>query len=83
MPEDGSAAAGGARLPICPEMVAVRKKVLDLCKRHNVMFLNAGNTDPDSSDNVIKQLKDGAMVIEGSEEAAIQGREFTKRKMPV
>ena len=29
-----------------PEMVAVRKKVLDLCKKNKVMFLNAGTTDP-------------------------------------
>ena len=28
-------------------------------------------------------FKDGAMVIESDEEAAIKGREYTKRKMPV
>jgi hypothetical protein len=32
---------------------------------------------------VIQQIKDGAMVIESDEEAAIKGREYTKRKMPV
>ena len=65
-----------------PEMVAVRKKVLDLCKKNKVMFLNAGTTDQ-ALDYVIGQIKDGAMVLECGEEAAIKGREYTKRKMPV
>ena len=64
-------------------MVAVRKRVLDLCKQHKVMFLNAGNNNPASSDYTIKQIRDGAMVIEGDEASATAGREFTKRKMPV
>jgi hypothetical protein len=48
-----------------------------------VRFLNAGNNDPNSSDYVLKQIQDGAMVIECDEAAAIAGREFTKRRMPV
>jgi hypothetical protein len=64
-------------------MVAGRQRVLDLCKQHNVRFLNAGNNDPNSSTYVLKQIQDGAMVIESGEASAIAGREFTKRKMPV
>jgi len=61
----------------------VRQRVLDLCKKNNVRFLNGGNNDPDSSSYVLKQIKDGAMVIECDEASAITGREFTKRRMPV
>jgi 4-hydroxy-2-oxoheptanedioate aldolase len=80
-PEDGSRPA----TPTVdrPEMVKVRQKVLDLCKQHNVKFLNAANTDKNSSDYIIKQLTDGAMVLECGEDSAIIGREHTKRKMPV
>jgi 4-hydroxy-2-oxoheptanedioate aldolase len=80
MPEDGS------RVPDIetrPEMVAVRKKVLDLCKQHKIMFLNAGNAIPNTPDYTITQIKDGAMVLEANEASAIIGREYTKRKMPV
>ena len=47
------------------------------------MFLNAANTDKNSSDYIITQIKDGAMVLECGEDSAIEGREYTKRKMPV
>ncbi|HEU4549795.1 MAG TPA: hypothetical protein VFS01_08865 [Rhizomicrobium sp.] len=80
MPEDGSRPPN---IMDMPEMVKVRQTVLDLCKKNNVRFLNAANTDPNSSDFVIKQIKDGAMVLECGEDAAIMGREYTKRKMPV
>jgi hypothetical protein len=61
----------------------VRKRVLELCKKNKVMFLNAGTTDPKKLDYVIGQIDDGAMVLECGEDAAIMGREHTKRKMPV
>jgi 4-hydroxy-2-oxoheptanedioate aldolase len=80
MPEDGS------RIPDLvsrPEMVKVRQNVLDICKKNHVMFLNAGNTDSNSPTYVIKQIQEGTMVMEAGEEAAIIGREYTKRKMPV
>ena len=80
MPEDGS------RPPDVtdrPEMQHVRTTVLDLCKQHNVKFLNAGNTIPTSSTYIITQLQQGAMVIEAGEPVAIMGREYSKRKMPV
>jgi 4-hydroxy-2-oxoheptanedioate aldolase len=80
MPEDGTRPPN---IMDMPEMVKVRQKVLDLCKKNNVRFLNAANTDKNSSDYIIKQIKDGAMVLECGEDAAIEGREFTKRKMPV
>jgi 4-hydroxy-2-oxoheptanedioate aldolase len=79
-PEDGPAPHN---LQDRPEMVAVRQRVLDLCKKNNVRFLNSGNNDPNSSGYTIKQIQDGAMVIESDEASAITGREFTKRKMPV
>jgi 4-hydroxy-2-oxoheptanedioate aldolase len=80
MPEDGSRPPN---IIAMPEMVAVRKKVLDLCKKNNVKFLNAGTTDPKALDYVIGQINDGAMVLECGEDSAIMGREHTKRKMPV
>ena len=64
-------------------MAAARRKVVDLCKKNNLKFLNAGRASDSSVDSVIQQIKDGAMVIESGEEAAIKGREYTKRKMPV
>ena len=79
-PEDGSPVADvGTR----PEMVKVRQAVLDACKKNKVMFLNAGSSDQNSPDYAIKQIQDGAMVLEAPESAAIIGREFSKRKMPV
>jgi 4-hydroxy-2-oxoheptanedioate aldolase len=79
-PEDGPAVRN---LEDRPEMMAVRQQVLDLCKQHKVMFLNAGNNNPDSSTYTIKQIREGAMVIESDEASAVAGREFSKRKMPV
>jgi hypothetical protein len=48
-----------------------------------VKFLNAASTDPNRLDYIIKQIQEGAMVLECGEQAAIMGREHTKRKMPV
>jgi 4-hydroxy-2-oxoheptanedioate aldolase len=65
-----------------PNMEAVRRNVLDLCKKNKVMFLNAANAGS-GHNNVVQQIKDGTMVVSGNEAAAIMGREYTKRKMPV
>lgn len=68
-----------------PNMEAVRQKVLAECKRNNVKFLNAAETEP-GHNNVIQQIKDGTMVVatgQGGEAVATMGREYTKRKMPV
>ena len=61
-----------------PEMAKVRQAVLDSCKKHNVKFLQGSNAN-----NVVAMIQQGAMVLEAPESAAIVGREFTKRKMPV
>ncbi|MES2473483.1 MAG: hypothetical protein V4601_11670 [Pseudomonadota bacterium] len=68
-----------------PNMEAVRQQVLAACKKNNVKFLNAAETEP-GHNNVIQQIKDGTMLVAtggGGEAVAIMGREFTKRKMPV
>ena len=80
LPEDGSRISD---LVTRPEMVKVRQAVLDACKKNKVMFLNAGDANPNSPDYAIKQIQDGAMVLEAPESAAIVGREYSKRKMPV
>jgi 4-hydroxy-2-oxoheptanedioate aldolase len=61
-----------------PEMARVRQAVLDACKKHNVKFLQGSNAT-----NIVAMIKQGAMMHESPEPAAIIGREFTKRKMPV
>ncbi len=66
-----------------PEMLKVQANVRDLCKKNHVMFLNGGSPDPNSPAYVITAIKQGSMVLEGPEAAAIIGREYTKRKMPV
>jgi 4-hydroxy-2-oxoheptanedioate aldolase len=66
-----------------PEMVEAHDRVLGLCKKNKVNFLNLGVIDSNSPDYVVTQIKQGAMVLESPEEAAIIGREYTKRKMPV
>ena len=79
-PEDGHSLG---ELAARPEMARARQKVVDLCKKNKLMFLNAARAADDSVDSVIRQIKDGAMVLESDEDAAIKGREYTKRKMPV
>jgi len=68
-----------------PNMEAVRRQVLDLCKKNKVMFLNAAEAE-EGHNNVIQQIKDGTMMVSAGregEKVAQMGREFTKRKMPV
>ena len=65
-----------------PNMEAVRQQVLAACKKNNVKFLNAADAEP-GHNNIVQQIKDGAMMISGNEATAIQGREHSKRKMPV
>jgi 4-hydroxy-2-oxoheptanedioate aldolase len=61
-----------------PEMAKVRQAVIDSCKKHNVKFLQGSNAT-----NIVAMIQQGAMVHEAPESAAIVGREFTKRKMPI
>ncbi|HMH64057.1 MAG TPA: hypothetical protein VK515_00630 [Rhizomicrobium sp.] len=73
----GSPAAGG-RGDLTPNMVAVRKRVLDATKAVGIKFLNACNEA-----NVIDQLKDGVMICTGGDSpAADKGRAYTKRTDP-
>ncbi len=61
-----------------PELARARQAVLDACKKHNVKFLQ-GST----ATNIVAMIQQGSQIHEAPESAAIVGREFTKRKMPV
>ena len=65
-----------------PKMMAIHDKVLALCKKNNVKYLNLCNAAP-GFNNVLNQIKDGAMLMVGTEETCLTGREHTKRKMPI
>jgi len=75
----GAPQAGrGGRGDMAPNMVAVRKRVLDATKAVGIKFLNACNEA-----NVIDQLKDGVMICTGGDSpAADKGRAYTKRTDP-
>ncbi len=71
----GNPATAGGRGDLAPNMVAVRKRVLDATKAAGIKFLNACNEA-----NVIDQLKDGVMICTGGDSpAADKGRAYTKR----
>ena len=71
----GNPATAGGRGDQAPNMVAVRRRVLDATKAAGIKFLNACNEA-----NVIDQLKDGVMICTGGDSpAADKGRAFTKR----
>jgi len=71
----GNPTIAGGRGDLAPNMVAVRKRVLDATKAAGIKFLNACNEA-----NVIDQLKDGVMICTGGDSpAADKGRAFTKR----
>ena len=61
-----------------PQMAAVRRRVLNATKAAGIKFLNSCNED-----NVIDQIKDGAMICTGGDSpAADKGRAYTKRTDP-
>jgi len=69
---------GRADPPVPSEVNAAGEKVLALCKKNGLFFLD--NVLPD---NVNKKIDWGVMIGAGSnKEAAIVGRKYTKRKMP-
>jgi len=71
----GNPATAGGRGDLAPNMVAVRRRVLDATKAAGIKFLNACNEA-----NVIDQLKDGVMICTGGDSpAADKGRAYTKR----
>lgn len=66
--------------PYPPEMIDARARVLAACRANGIAFLNAASTE-----DVLEQLSDGAMVIasgRGGEQVAEIGRKHTKRTMP-
>ena len=74
----GNPATAGGRGDLAPNMVAVRRRVLDATKAAGIKFLNACNEA-----NVIEQIKDGTMICTGGDSpAADKGRAFTKRTDP-
>jgi 4-hydroxy-2-oxoheptanedioate aldolase len=66
-----------------PKLLAIRAKVLALCKKNKVQFLNSSSATPGSPTYVVDQIKDGARIMGASEDIAFIGREFTKRTMPI
>lgn len=66
-----------------PKLVAIRRKILDLCRQRKIIFLNASSPTPGDFNYVIDQIRDGTMFMPATEETAIMGRDYTKRKMPV
>ena len=74
----GNPATAGGRGDLAPNMVAVRRRVLDATKAAGIKVLNACNEA-----NVIEQIKDGTMICTGGDSpAADKGRAFTKRTDP-
>jgi len=69
---------GRADPPVPVEVDAAGDIVLELCKKHNIAFLD--NVLPD---NVVERIKKGVMIGAGRrQDAAETGRAFTKRQMP-
>jgi 2-keto-3-deoxy-L-rhamnonate aldolase RhmA len=67
------------REPYPKEMQAARDRVLAACRGSGVAFLQTCNVD-----NVISRIDEGVRVIAGhSEAAALRGRAYQKRTMPV
>jgi 4-hydroxy-2-oxoheptanedioate aldolase len=75
MGRPGTYQDGGEASPL---MAAVRRRVLNATKAAGIKFLNACNEN-----NVIDQIKDGAMICTGGDSpAADKGRAYTKRTDP-
>ncbi len=69
---------GRADPPVPPEVQAAGDKVLLLCKKYRLFFLD--NILPD---NVEKQIDRGVMIGAGRrQDSAEKGRRYTKRRMP-
>ena len=57
--------------------------LLELGKKHSVRYLNMATNAPGTFNHVLNQINDGAMLLVGTEETCLIGREHTKRKMPI
>lgn len=66
-----------------PKMMTIHDTVLRLCKKNNVKYLNMATNAPGTFNHILNQINDGAMLLVGSEETCLIGREHTKRKMPI
>jgi 2-keto-3-deoxy-L-rhamnonate aldolase RhmA len=67
------------REPYPAEMQQARDRVLAACRNNGVAFLQSC-----TADNIIARIEEGVRVIAGhSEAAAIRGRTYQKRRMPV
>jgi len=60
-----------------PEMASARKRVLEACKRHKLAFLNTARPT-----DVSAMIDEGVRIGSGGQEAAENGRRYTKRTMP-
>ena len=83
-PGDMSMSLGHGVRPIAPlpdDMQAARARVLSACKGAGIYFLNAVQEE-----DVCQMIDEGVMIGssgEGGEAAAVRGREYTNRTMPV
>ncbi|MBV9563059.1 MAG: hypothetical protein JOY90_21840 [Bradyrhizobium sp.] len=67
------------REPFPPEMQQARDRIITACRKHGVAFLQGCTPD-----NIIARIDEGVRVVAGhSEAAAIKGRAYQKRTMPV
>lgn len=65
--------------PFPPEMQRARDRILAACRRCGVAFLQSC-----TADNIMTRLDEGVRVVAGhSEAAAIKGRAYQKRRLPV
>ena len=63
---------------IAPNVAQARLRVAAACKAGGVRLL-----DTCIPETVVDSIKLGGMVLECSEQSALIGREYTKRRMPV
>jgi 4-hydroxy-2-oxoheptanedioate aldolase len=81
-PGDLSLALGYRAMPREPwpaEMQAARERILAACRKHGVAFLQLCTPD-----NITARIDEGVRIVAGhSEAAAIRGRAYQKRTMPV
>jgi len=69
---------GRADPPVPPEVQAAGEKVLSLCKKYHLAFLD--NVLPE---NVEQKIREGVMIGAGRrQDSAEKGRLYTKRRMP-
>jgi 4-hydroxy-2-oxoheptanedioate aldolase len=68
---------GGGRT-IAPNVAAARLRILEACKKTGVKII-----DTPRGDAIVESIKMGMTMFAVTEDTAVIGREYTKRKMPV